>query len=235
MSEHPTIRDQVMKAIQAESVTMRPRWHYVLLSGMAAVGVVVLFLMLLYVVSLGVFFLRESGVWFAPAFGARGWWELLHSLPLTLVFLLIVFTILLEMVARRYAFVYRRPFLVSAAVILVVVLLGGILVERTMIHRGLQRAAHDHMLPPPMEGIYGHPSHFARPPGLFRGILSATTSDGFEAIDIDGDGTTTIIVTPRTQLPDGYDFSVGDDIMVIGDVTSTDTIRAFGIHIVEKK
>ena len=79
-----------MKAIEAEKVTMRPRWHYVLLSGMAAVGVIVLFLMLLYVVSLGVFFLRESGVWFAPAFGARGWWELLQSLPLTLIFLLVV-------------------------------------------------------------------------------------------------------------------------------------------------
>lgn len=235
MTNHTSMRDTVMKAIQEEAVTMRPRWHYILLSGMAATGVVVLFLMLLYVVSLGVFFLRESGVWFAPTFGARGWWELLNSLPMTLIVLLIVFTVLLEMVARRYSFVYRRPFLVSIVSILVVVMLGGILVEGTTIHHNLQIADRQHMLPPPMDGIYGHPSHFYRPPGLFRGTLLATTSNGFDALDIDGDGTTSIIMTPKTQLPDGDDFSIGDDVMVIGDMSGTDTIRAFGIHIVEKK
>jgi len=55
------------------------------------------------------FFLREGGAWYAPAFGGRGWFVLLHSAPLLLLFLVAVFALILEILVRKYSFAYRAP------------------------------------------------------------------------------------------------------------------------------
>src|SRR5665213_3408185 len=116
-----SVRQGVMDAIKKGNVQMRPRWHFVLVSTLAALGVFIVLLSLHYIVSLSVFLLRDNGAWFAPSFGGRGWFSLLHSVPWLLILFIIVFIGVLEVLVRRYRFVYRKPLLLSVAIILALI------------------------------------------------------------------------------------------------------------------
>ena len=102
------MRQGVMDAIKKRNIHMRPRWHFVLVSALAALGVFIVLLALLYIVSLSVFFLRDNGTWFATSFGGRGWFSLLHSVPWLLIFFSIIFIAILEVLVQRYSFVYPQ-------------------------------------------------------------------------------------------------------------------------------
>src|SRR4051812_39374071 len=92
-----SVETRIMDAIRAGRVRMRPRWHFILFSAFAIIGTLLVFLTLLYIASLAVFFTRESGAYFAPSFGSRGWMVLLHSLPWMLIVLVAVFVVILQL------------------------------------------------------------------------------------------------------------------------------------------
>lgn len=233
MNEDPSIKNSVMQAIRERKVQMRPRWHFVLLSALAATGALLGLLTLMYVFSLWVFFLQQNGAWFAPSFGMRGWIELFRSLPWLLIILSCAFIVILETLVRRYEFVYKKPLMLSIAGIFVIVIGGGMLVALTPLHRELQYVGMRGALPPPMDQLYGPGVRFKmRAENVKRGLIVGTTSQGF-IIDEDGQPTT-IIVTRATRLPYGEDFTVGDVIVVVGDRTATDTVQAFGIRAVKR-
>ncbi|HUO55831.1 MAG TPA: hypothetical protein VMU27_00110, partial [Candidatus Paceibacterota bacterium] len=163
-----SLKQGVMEAIQKGRIRMRPRWHFVLFSSLATLGVLIMFLAVLYIASLSIFFLHDSGAWFAPRFGGRGWWSLLQSLPWLLITLLIVFICVLQIAVRRYEFVYRRPLLISAAAILAIVFIGGFAIAETPLHRQMEFYAHHNELPPPLSLAYGAPLHMPAPPGIFH-------------------------------------------------------------------
>jgi hypothetical protein len=223
-----SVRSGVMDAIQKGRIQMRPRWHFVLLSILALVGVLILFLTLLYVSSLALFFLRDSGVWVAPSFGMRGWWTVVRGVPWFLVFLVAIFILVLELLVRRYAFVYQKPLLASVVGILILIVVGGFAIAQTPMHRQLALSARHGDLPPPLQFWYGDMFRAPQPDELYRGVIISIGDHQFVIVD-PGTGTTTVILTPRTRLPYGEDFSVGASVVVIGDVVATDTIQAFGV------
>lgn len=225
----PSLRHGVMDAIKRGKVQMRPRWHFVLVSTLAALGVGIALLTLLYIVSLSVFILRDSGAWFAPSFGGRGWFSLLRSVPWLLVFFTVVFIVVIEVLVRRYRFVYRKPLLLSVVGIIVVILAGGVAIANTSFHRRMAFYAQHQELPPPLGLPYGGFFRMPPPPDVYHGVILATTSRGFIIDDQNGAGTTTVIISSKTHLPDGEDFSVGSDVVVIGDAVATGTVQAFGI------
>jgi hypothetical protein len=224
-----SVRSGVMDAIEKGRIRMRPRWHFVLLSALALVGVLIVFLTLLYVSSLAVFFLRDSGVWFAPSFGMRGWWTLVRGLPWLLILLLILFVLFLQLLVRRYAFVYQKPLLASVLGILFVIFAGGFAIAQTPMHRFLALSARHGDLPPPLGFWYGDTFRAPPPPELYRGVIIAMNQHQLILVD-PAAGTTTVILTPRTRLPYGSDFSVGTSVVVVGDPIATGTIQAFGIR-----
>ena len=228
-NETPSLKQGVMDAIKKRRVQMRPRWHFILLSSLAALGVFIVILTLLYIVSLSVFLLRDDGAWFAASFGGRGWFSLLHSVPWLLVLFVVIFICLLEVLVRRYRFIYRKPLLLSVAATLVVILVGGLAIAGTPFHHRMNFYAQHQQLPPPLSFIYGAPFRMPPPPDVYHGVILATTSSGFVIDDQNGAGTTTVVVTPKTRLPNGEDFSVGTEVVVVGDTVATDTVQAFGI------
>ena len=128
-------------------------------------------LALLYFASLSLFFLHDNGTWFIPSFGGRGWFSFLRSIPWFLVLLIIVFVGLLEVLVRRYAFVYRKPLLLSAAGIVVLVIFGGFLIAATPFHRQMKFYANHNQLPPPLAFIYGAPFRMPPPPDVYHGTF----------------------------------------------------------------
>lgn len=223
-----SIHTSVMDAIRAGKVRMRPRWHFVLLSVLSVTGVIVVFLSLLYATSLVLFLLRDSGVWFAPSFGMRGWFDLLRTVPWLLVLFVLGFIFVLELLVRRYAFVYKKPLLTSALSILALVFVGGFLVAQTPLHYQLMRGAKHGEFPPPMDMMY----HVPPPADVFHGRIVTTRANGFDIFDEGGAGTTSIILTQQTRLPYGGAFRVGQRVVVVGDMASG-TVCAFGVRAID--
>ena len=225
-----SLKDTIMKGIHEGRVQMRPRWHFVLLSSLLFVGVLVVCITLVYAVSLIVYLLHANGEWFAPSFGLRGWFSFLYSLPWMLMVLLALFVLILEILVRQYAFVYKKPLITSVLGIVGIVLVGGFLITLTPLHNRMAHFDHDGMLPPPLNGLYRQPP-LGRSPDLYRGMIVAITSG--QVVAINREGTTTILIDPRTRLPYGSTFDSGDLVIVIGDYVATGTLHAFGIRTVE--
>ena len=224
----------IMSAIRKGEIRMRPRWHFVLLSALSITGVFIVFLTLLYVVSLGVFFLRDSGAWFAPSFGLRGWWALARSLPWLLILFIFIFVVVLELLVRRYAFVYKKPLLSSALGIIVLIVLGGFFLAEVPLHHELMMSARHGQLPAPLVMLYHGPLRMPPPPDTYHGHILAITKNGFIILDEDGAGTTTVFITPQTRLPYGEDFTSGERVVVVGDTVATGSVRAFGVQEIDE-
>lgn len=219
-----------MDAIAKGKVRMRPRWHFALLSLLSLTGACIVFLTLLYCAGLAVFLLRDSGALFAPSFGARGWLALLRTLPWLLLALILVFAIVLELLVRRFTFVYKRPLLISVVSIIVLVVAGGALVSEASFHRWLMRAAQRGDLPPPVGMLY---AHLPPPPDVYRGRIVSFGANSFALLDEGGAGTTSVLVSSQTHLPYGGDFHVGERVVVVGDMASG-TVRAFGVREIDE-
>lgn len=228
-ADNPSLREGVMDAIKKGNLRMRPRWHFVLLSALGAIGILILALALLYAASLSIFFLHDNGTWFAPRFGGRGWFDLLQSVPWLLVVFVVVFIGLLEVLVRRYAFVYRRPLMLSVVVILFLVLVGGFAIAQTPFHQQMEFYARHNDLPPPLALAYGAPFRMPPPPDILHGTILSITPSMIVVDDENGAGTTTVLIDSNTKLPDGDDFGVGEEVVVIGDKVATGTMRAFGV------
>ncbi len=225
-----SIRTNVMDAIRKGRVQMRPRWHFFLLSALVTTGILILLLTLLYIVSLSVFYLRDNGALFAPSFGMRGWFSLLHSIPWLLVVLIVVFLVSLEILARRFAFVYRKPLIASVCVIVMLVLAGGIALAATSFHRRMEFFARHNELPALLSFAYGSGLRPPPPPDAYYGTIASLTKDGFILYDENRSSTTTVIVTARTRLPYGANFDIGERVLMIGDQVATGTVEAFGVR-----
>ena len=125
----PSLEKNIMDAIHSGRVQMRPRWKFLLSGSLAALGIVILVLTLLFIASFTIFMLRQDGALFVPVFGMRGVFAFFAALPLVLIVLLILFLVILEILVRRYRVGYRMPLLISVLAILVIVVLGGYALE----------------------------------------------------------------------------------------------------------
>ena len=229
-----SIREDVMDAIKKGDVRMRPRWHFYGASTICAAGSVIALLLLIYFASLLVFHLRHSGAWFVPIFGSRGWSDFFQAIPLILVGLILVFIILLSVLSRRYMFVYQKPLIVSLAATIILILFAGAIVSRTAFHDQMMRYAHRNDLPQFVSMFYGAPFRM-QPPDMHRGSIETLTERGFTMREEYSAATTTVVITRRTRLPFGEDFTTGMAVIVVGDMIASNTIEAFGVREMEER
>lgn len=221
-----TIKENILATIKNGQVKMRPRWHFALKAVLAVLGLVILFLAVLYLASFIIFVLRQTGVLFMPAFGWPGWFAFFSHLPLFLIFLVIFFIITLELLVRHYAFAYRRPLLYSALGIFVLAVCGSIVLANTPFHGGVSKYADDNK-----DTIVGKfYVQYARPRfvKVHRGMIIEMINNGFMMRDRRED-VLMVIVTRQTRFPLGADFSTGDIVVVFGD-RDDDVVQAFGIQ-----
>lgn len=225
MKAESSIHEQVEAAIKEGSVRMKPRWHFVLRGTLAVLGGVIIALLLLYLVSFIIFALRQTGVAVVPAFGLRGWLSFARHLPWLLIVFSLIFILLLELFVRRYQFAYRRPLFISALAIIGIVVAGGFVVANTSLHPQLLRYAQQHRLPVG-ERMYRDLDE-RRLADIYRGIIVATTSQGF--IIEDRQGTSSILLTSSTRQPRERELLPGDFVVIFGDFASG-TVTAVGVH-----
>ena len=126
-NEENKIKQDVLAAIAGGEIKQRPRWFFVLRGTLVGIGIGLGLCVVLYLISFILFILRETGVWFTPAFGFRGWFVFFRSLPWVLIGLSLIFTAVLEILVKRYSFAYREPLMYSVLGIVAIVAAGGFL------------------------------------------------------------------------------------------------------------
>jgi hypothetical protein len=221
-----TVQESVLENIRRHKVSMRSKKYFVLQTLLLAVGVVVVFLAIIYLASFVVFGLSETGLWFTPHFGLRGWFIFFRSLPWVLILLTLVFALILEIMVRRYSFAYRRPLLYSMLGIVGLVLIGGFLISRSRFHHQFRQYGRERHIPM-VGGFYrrfGTP-HFRE---VHQGVIQEILPSGF-VLELEGGETSTVIFTPQTRFFQGKNLLASDTVVVFGDEDDR-IIKAEGVR-----
>lgn len=229
MTQEPTeniLKDNIMSPIETGRVKMHPRWYFVIKAALYLVGIILGILFLLYLVSFIIFIFYQNNVWLLPGFGLRGIREFLVALPWVLIFLAILFVILLEILVKRYSFVYRRPLIYSTMGIIVLAVVGGEVITTNHFHKSLFVRAQQNRLPF-AGGLYRY-YVMPRKRNLIIGDVSAVLNNGYQIKSLNNDIFTATVV-PKTRFPLGNIFAVGDKIIVFGK-SEGNIIEAFEIR-----
>jgi len=227
--DQKSIREDILAAIKSGQVKMRPKWLFVLKASLAVIGVLILLLTILYLASFIIFILRQTGVLFVPVFGYQGWYAFFAHLPLFLIILLIMFIVILELLVRNYSFAYRRPLLYSVLGISILAAIGAFAVANSSFHGGMSKYA-DKNRETFVGRFYGEYGR-QRFGDVHRGIIMEMINNGFTMRNR-REEVLTIVVSRRTRLPLGADFSSGDIVVVFGPRDGNE-VQAFGVQEIE--
>lgn len=226
-----SIKDKLLKDIEAGKVKMKPRWQFVSRAVLWVLGLVLATLTLLYLASFIIFILAQTGVWFIPGFGLRAIGPFFASLPWLLLLIAVVFLILMEMLVKRYSFGYRKPLLYSVAGIIIFVLIGGFAIAQTPFHRGLFEQANNNRLPI-AGGLYRE--FGMRPPhNLEIGIVSEVRANGY-LISNPRNQIIEITTNAETEYPLGNDIQINDNIVSFGKRINDTVFEASVVREVDK-
>lgn len=224
--ENKKLQDRILGAIKKGEVVMRPRWHFVLKTILAILGVTMVSLVLVYLTSLIIFGLRESGIIFAPGFGFRGILIFARSLPWILIVLVGILLIVLELLVKKYSFAYRRPIVISAFGMLAVVCVTGWVLTRTTLHGAIMERAERFNIP-----VVGPAYRGIREPKFKDaevGKIMVLNAKGFDMETLHKE-VIIVSITPHTRILRHVQLDPGDYVMVIGPRIGN-IVEAFGVR-----
>ena len=193
---------------------------------LVVLGSVIVGIFILFLISFISFNLRASGLWFLPNFGFHGFGIFLGSLPWILIISALLLIALLEIAVKRFSFVYHKPILYSLLAIVLIVFLGGFIIDQTPLHSKLFLKAKEGKLPlaGPMYQGFGMPEFH----NVHRGIVSEITENGF-ILETPQNQKLTIIINSKTKTAPDFEVKEGDEVVVFGE-KSDSTVNALNIR-----
>jgi hypothetical protein len=241
------IRKSVLDKIQAGDIHMRSKAFFI--GKMIAIIVVALLILLTsaFFVSFISFSLRASGRLILLGFGWQGVKVFVLTFPWGLMLIDLVFVVILERMLRSFRFGYRSPLVYLLGGVLVIVVVGGLVLdEETSLHSEVWHAERSGSAPVFFfSTLYNNVPQPPHDEGVFRGtvVFMGVASPGGPAFfilkgddpDSDiGDFATTSIVwkvllPPNMNAADNVDVGIGDRILVAGEVMP-DGVHAYGIQ-----
>lgn len=224
------IAEKILNKLKNGQVKMRPKIYFVLKAGLIILGTLIVALFTLFLISFISFTLRANGILVLPIFGFRGFGAFFSSLPWLLIVAAALLIIILEILFKHFAFAYRRPILYSVLGILIIVVIGTFVIDKTPFHSGLFDRAREGRLPvfgPVYRGFGG----MQRPNNAQFGIVTEINNEGF-IIKTRDEQILNVIIGENTRLPFGRDIKKDDAIMVLGEKNDS-TIRAEGVIKIE--
>lgn len=214
--------------IKKGEIKMRPKWHFVLKTLLIILSIIAASLFILYLTSFIFFTLRLSGVWYLPKFGFRGMGPLFFSLPWFLLLSAALLIVVLEILVRRFSFVYRRPILYTVLGVILLVLLGGFLINKTSMHPALFQRADRGRLPimGSMYRGYGMPDL----EDVHRGIVSEITDEGF--VFQSQDNRLFTVITSGSRFSREQEIQKDNAVIVLGKAEDG-VIKAAGVRVID--
>lgn len=215
--------DDLLSRIAEGKVHMRSRFRFVLSSvffGVLLIGIIVC---AVFLTSFTIAFLRASGAATLPEFGTRGFGILLHAVPWTLIGTGTILVLAAAALSHRLPAAYRRPLVVSVAVIAFGVGTLAVLIAFTPTHRYLR----SHAGRVPVLGPFYRSHRFDRIRGMHIGTIATVSADRL-TIETRG-GAIVVFLDEETQRPPQSALAIGKRVVVIGDRTASG-VHAYGVR-----
>jgi hypothetical protein len=217
----------ILEKIKAGEVAMKPRWHFVLKSLLLILAVAVASLLVVYLLSFILFFLRQSGVGFMPLYGFKGVSVFVMNSPWLLIVSSGALILILQLLVKKYAFSFKQPLVYSLVGIIVLVLIGAYSIEQTQLHSRLQGFSQERNTPL-FSSLYRGIDE-KRPENILFGTVTEVTEQGF-ILELDTGENLTILVTEQTKMRSDSRYSAGDTVFVFGDRADREVIEALGVR-----
>ena len=228
--ENNSIAEKVLGKIKRRQIKMKPKIHFIFGTTLLVLGVLVLILFIPYLISLIVFSLRVSGVLFLPKFGLPGMSILLSSLPWLLILITTFLILLLEIFARKFTFVYRKPAIYLLISIMVIIFTGSFMIEKTSLHSSLFWKAQDKSLP--AIGMIYRDFESRKIDNMYHGIIIEMIDNDFKIETLCGE-VVTIRTNPETNFISDMELQENDTVVILGE-TKDDSIQALDVCKVEQ-
>jgi hypothetical protein len=216
---HDSISKSVLDTIRSGSV--RRRSHTFFMLRMVAVVLLISLLIILsvFVASLVLFTLHESGEQFLLGYGVRGVQMFLGLFPWGFLALDLLALAGLEWLLRDFSFSYRIPVLPIFAGLLAASIAIGAIVSVTPFHDQLFRQQRTHGLPV-VGAAYGHILDRHDEKGLFRGVVTevGTSSLIMKHDDLDKDPDDGVYHVSLPMSVEGGPVQVGDRVLIFGHI-----------------
>ena len=210
-------KNKILEKIKKGRIKMKPKSYFVFRTILFAIGIILAFIFTVFIIGFILFNLRVSGAWHFPAFGFPGLGLFFVSLPWLLIVLAIIFILILEIFAKKFSIVYKKPLLYSVIGIRIIVLILGIFIAQTPMHKGLFDRARQGKMP------------FMRPPhNAYIGNVENIIDNGFEIKTKEGENFR-IIISSKTHFPFGNKIEQGESVMIMGKKQGS-SVEAFGIR-----
>ena len=218
------MKKDLIDTIKNGRIKMRPRSYFITRSVVALIGTIVVFFVILFMITFIVFALQENGGSFATHFGFAGWGIFLESLPWSMLFLSLALALILWILLRRYAIVYRQPFLYVLLALAIVTSLASAFISESAIQGEIFHYAFQNHIPV-VSGVYELETAPAN--DIYRGHVAVLATSSFILTDETGH-TSTILLIPAAMER----FSMlgrGDYVVIFGHSVATATISASGV------
>lgn len=219
----------ILEKIRSSKLQPHTRTYFITQSVIAALGIALVACILVFASSFIFFTLRQTGAWFAPGLGPRGWLVVWTALPWVFVLVVVGLVVVLELMLRRYQRVYRRPVLYTTVGLVTMTVAVGLVAARSPFHHQAYRFAKDRK-PPILSDLYqGYGDRrFHR---MLIGQVIGFESDGFTITLRDGSAVL-VKVSSATKLPQEFKLAEGDMVVVMGE-RQDEVMNAFGVRIVD--
>ena len=227
------LNKEILSQIKEGKVEMKSHGYFLLRTILGVLGVFLLSLCLVFLVSFILFGLRKSGVALAPGFGPQGFILFAMSLPWMLILITVAFLAVLEILIRKYSFVYKKPILYSLIGVFGITTLITLLLPSFAIHNSVFRAYRpeggDRGADMPTIGRFYRGFGMPHSPDLVRGVV-LDFATGTLIISTDGGVTSSVIFTDMTKIFPGTSMKIGDELLIFGPRSTSGMIQAFGIR-----
>lgn len=209
---------------------MKPRFYFTLKTALFIVGIILASLFAVYLLSLAIFIIKANGIWYFPKIQGLGILTMIKFAPWLIIISAIVMIIILEIFAKNFNFIYRRPMLYSILAIISIIIISSFAVNQIRIHPRIFQKAQEHRLPF-IEKTY---RRFGAPniKNIHRGIIIKIKNKNFEIKNKDSK-IIQVITTPQTKIPQKPNLKINDAVIVFGKLNSG-RIKALGVIKTEK-
>lgn len=103
------IEEKITALIEEGKIKMKPKWYFVLKSILNVLFIVVGFLVVLYFSSFIVLVFKEKLAFGGPPVSFSAWSKFIFSLPWLIFLFSLGMLLVLEILVRKYSFVYQKP------------------------------------------------------------------------------------------------------------------------------
>lgn len=213
------LKTKLLETVKNNDIRMIPKWRFMFFSSLLISGILLMFCVLIFVMSLIFFVLSRYGFMDLGLLGFLHTVQALNAIPFALLLCALLLLVIIEATSYKYSISFRQPLAVTLLIILSGALVISYIISRTSGHlyvRDYIRSNNFDVL----SRAYERPASPTRIHGMdvIRGEVIRTSKDPrsvtvrlFDGSAIVASATTTNDRTAVLVLP-----TIGDDVVIFG-------------------